>query len=406
MFKFLKEKLGNWTKKISKDVESEKVSEKKSIKKKEIALPVKFNAGKQKYEPDLEELKEIADKTKKEIHLETPSINKQLRGEDFDSGLTSGRAGGNLCEASVKDEEKVTPGTKSFFQKVTSKIHKIKISEKEFEVYNEELRMLLLENNVAYEVADKIIEKLGEEIVGKEFLRKEIESEINEALKKIIRDILIEPFDIIERIKEKTTDQAKEPFVILFAGVNGTGKTTTVAKISSFLKKKGFSCVLAAADTFRAASIEQLEKHGERLGVKVISHQYGSDPASVGFDAIQYAKKNFINVVLIDTAGRMHTSKNLLKEIEKIAKVCKPDLKLFIGESITGNDSVEQVKSFDWAINIDGIVLTKADVDEKGGSALSVGYVTKKPILFLGTGQEYEKIEVFNKEKFLKELGL
>ncbi|MBU2504105.1 MAG: signal recognition particle-docking protein FtsY [Nanoarchaeota archaeon] len=313
-----------------------------------------------------------------------------------------------MYEESAKEEEnkKAEPGTKSFFQKITSKIQKIKISEKEFEVYSEELRMLLLENNVAYEVADKIIEKLGEEIIGKEFLRKEIESEINETLKEIIRDILIEPFDIVERIKDKTMDQAKEPFVILFAGVNGTGKTTTVAKISSFLKKKGFSCVLAAADTFRAASIEQLEKHGERIGVKVISHQYGSDPASVGFDAIQYAKKNFINVVLIDTAGRMHTSKNLLKEIEKISKVCKPDLKLFIGEAITGNDSVEQVRSFDWAISIDGIILTKADVDEKGGSALSVGYVTKKPILFLGTGQEYEKIEVFNKEKFLKELGL
>jgi len=172
------------------------------------------------------------------------------------------------------------------------------------------------------------------------------------------------------------------------------------------LKGKNISSVIAAADTFRAASIEQLKNHGKRLGVKVISQQYGADPAAVGFDAISYAKKNRINVVLIDTAGRMHTAKNLMKEIEKISKVCRPDLKLFIGESITGNDSVEQAKSFDWAIGIDGIILTKADVDERGGTALSVGYITKKPIIFLGTGQEYDKIEAFNKEKFVKDLGL
>jgi len=335
MFKFLKEKITNWAKKIS--------TEKKSEKEEKSYIAVK------------------------------------LRKEEKESG---------------------------FFKKITEKAGKIKVSEKEFEAYEEELKMLLLENNVAFEIADKIIESLKEEIIGKEFLKKEVESEIRECLKRIIETILIEPFDIIEKIKEKNLDQPKEPYVILFAGINGTGKTTTIAKITHYLKKGGFSCVLAAADTFRAASIEQLQKHGERLKVNVIAQQYGSDPAAVGFDAIQYARKNFINVVLIDTAGRMHTSKNLIKEIEKIARVCKPDLKFFIGEAITGNDIIEQVKSFDWAINIDGIILTKADVDEKGGTILSVGHVTKKPIIFLGTGQEYDKIELFNKQKFLKELGL
>ena len=294
---------------------------------------------------------------------------------------------------------------KGFFEGISARFSKIRISEKEFEVYGEDLRTLLLENNVAYEVAEKIIAELNKRIVGKELLKKEIEDEIREVLREIIRRILIEPYDIIGKIKEKTENQ-KEPYVILFVGINGTGKTTTIAKISSFLSKKGISSVIAAADTFRAASIEQLKKHGERLGVKVISQQYGADPAAVGFDAVSYAKKNKIDCVLIDTAGRMHTAKNLMKEIEKISKVCRPDLKLFIGESITGNDSVEQAKSFDWAIGIDGIILTKADVDEKGGTALSVGDVTKKPILFLGTGQEYDNIEPFNKEKFLKNIGL
>ena len=344
MFKKLRDKLKNWTK---------KVSETKPVETKEIKPPMKFNASKQKYEPDTEEIKKT-----------------------------------------------------SFLKKVTSKISKVKISEKEFEVYSEELEMLLLENNVALEVAEKMIEELKQKIVGKELLKKEIESEITDCFKEIIEEILVDPFDVIEKVKEKTSDQAKEPYVILFCGINGTGKTTTIAKIARFLKEKKLSCVFAAADTFRAASIEQIKKHGERLGVKVISQEYGTDPAAVGFDAIKYAKKNFIDCVLIDTAGRMHTSKNLLHEIEKISKVCKPDLKIFVGESITGNDVIEQVKSFDWAIGIDGIVLTKADIDEKGGTALSVGYVTKKPILYLGTGQEYDKIVVFNKQKFIKDLGL
>ena len=231
-------------------------------------------------------------------------------------------------------------------------------------------------------------------------MKKEVEEEIKDSFKEIIREILIKPFDLVKKIKEKTSD-SKDPYVILFCGINGSGKTTTVAKIADFLKENEISCVLAAADTFRAASIEQIKEHGNKIGVKVVAHDYGSDPASVGFDAIKYAKKNLLKCVLIDTAGRIHTAKNLLKEIEKIARVCKPDLKIFVGESITGNDIIEEVKSFDWEIGLDSIILTKADIDEKGGTALSVGYITKKPILYLGTGQAYDKIEVFDKENIV-----
>ena len=343
MFKFLKEKIENWTKKI---VHKEETEVKEEKPKKEIKKIVKT--------------------------------------------------------VSVKEPEE----RKSFFRKIGEEIRKIEINEKEFGVYEEELEMLLLENNVALEVAEKIVKELKEKLIGKEFLKKEIEGEIKDAFKEIIREILIAPSDLAEEIKEKSKDQSKEPYVILFCGINGSGKTTTIAKVAENLKSKGISCVLAASDTFRAASIEQLKEHADKIGVKVISHDYASDPASVGFDAIKYAKKNFINCVLIDTAGRMHTAKNLLREMEKIVKVCKPDKKIFVGESITGNDAIEQVKSFDWAIGIDGIILTKADIDEKGGTALSVGFVTKKPILYLGTGQAYDKIEVFDKEKFIKRLGL
>lgn len=345
MFKFLKDKLKNWTEKVSSKADTE--------------------------------AKETEEEPKKEIERKKERIVKP-----------------------IAEEEK----TRSIFKTVSEKVRKIKISEETFDVYSEELEMLLLENNVAFEVTDEIIKKLKEDIVGKELLKKEIEYEIKDSLKSIIEEILIEPFDLVKKIKEKNKNH--EPYVILFCGINGSGKTTTVAKIAESLKKQKITCILAAGDTFRAASIEQLKKHGEKLGINVISQEYGSDPAAVGFDAINYAKKHHVNCVLIDTAGRMHTAKNLLNEIEKIAKVCNPDSKLFIGESITGNDAIEQVRSFNWAIGIDGIILTKADIDEKGGTALSVGYVTKKPILYLGTGQEYEAIEPFDKKKFIERLGL
>jgi len=340
---------------------------------KEIKPQMKFSVGEQKYEPDLEKIKELAE----DIKETSPE------------------------EINVSPKEK-----EGIFSKIKSKITKVKVSSEEFDIYADELEMLLLENNVALEVSEKIVKELKEKIVGKELLKKEIEGAIKEDFKDIIYDILIEPFSIEERIKEKASDQAKKPYVILFCGINGTGKTTSIAKIASSLKKKNISCVLAAADTFRAASIEQLKAHGEKIGIPVIAGEYESDPAAVSFDAVRYAEKNQINCVLIDTAGRMHTSKNLMAQIEKINRVAKPDLKIYVGESTTGNDAVEQVKSFNYSLNIDGIILSKADIDEKGGTALSVGYVTKKPILYLGTGQEYNKIEPFDKEKFIERLGL
>lgn len=368
MFKFLKEKLKQWTEKISNSTKVESIPEpkkskkvaSKKAKKKEIPMPMKFVVGEEKYEPDFEKLKEVVE----------------------------------------EEQEKELP--RSFFQKISEKINKVKISEEEFEKYNEDLEISLLENNVAFEVVDKIMSKLKENIVDKEMLKKEIEGQIKETFKDVISEILVEPFSLIEKIKMKE----KEPYVILFFGINGSGKTTTIAKIAEMLKKKNITSVLAAADTFRAASIEQLKEHGKRLNIEVIAHEYGSDPASVGFDAINYAKKNRIACVLIDTAGRMHTEKNLIKEMEKISRVCRPDLKIFIGESITGNDATEQARAFNENIGIDAIILAKADIDEKGGTALSVGYVTKKPILYLGIGQNYQDLEPFDRNKFLEKLGL
>lgn len=404
MFSKLKEKLKNWTQEIIKkkvvDEVEKKAKEEIKEKKKEEKVKKKLTKEKKKEEKEQKKKKEEKEAEKIQEEIKPVETHELIIPEKKEFDEEERKIGEQIIEDIKKEEEEKA----GFFKKVFSKITKIKISEEEFEEYSKELEMLLIENNVALEVAEKITEMLKEKIVGKEFLKKEIEAQIKFAFEDIIREILIEPFDLIEKIKLKKAEN--KPYVILFCGINGTGKTTTIAKIAKLLNAEKLSCVFAAADTFRAASIEQIKQHGEKLNVKVIAHEYGADPAAVGFDAIKYAEKNKINVVLIDTAGRMYTEKNLMAQISKIAKICKPDTKIFLGESVTGNDATEQARNFNETIGIDGIILSKADIDEKGGTALSVGYITKKPILFLGTGQEYDKLESFDKEKFIEKLGL
>jgi fused signal recognition particle receptor len=291
-----------------------------------------------------------------------------------------------------KEAKTITP-KKSIF----SKFQKTLTQEK-FDDLFQELQIILLQNNVAYETVEAIEKSLTKSLIGKP--TKEVN--LAKELKSAIESLLINPPNFLEQIKASDS----KPFVILFAGINGSGKTTTIAKVAHYLKQNKLSTCLAAADTFRAAAIQQLEVHGKNLKVPVIKKDYGSDPASVGFDALKYAKKNSIDVVLIDTAGRMQNKDSLMKELEKISRVTKPDMKIFLGESITGNDATIQAKAFNDAIDLTGIILSKADVDEKGGTALSVTDVTSKPILFLGTGQEYKDLEIFNKEKLIEKLGL
>jgi len=314
---------------------------------------------------------------------------------------------GKKAEEAIKEtekKEKVKEAEKSeekgFFEKIKSKF-KFKITEEYFDEIFSDLELILLENNIALSVVEKIKSDLKKELIGLEIKKEDVEKHIKQALRISLESIIEKPFDLVKRIKEKP-----ETFVIVFFGINGSGKTTTLAKLANLLLKNNISCILAAADTFRAASIEQLEKHGEKLGIKVIKSKYGADPASVAYDAIKHAQSHKIKAVLIDTAGRMHTKSSLLKEMEKICRIAKPDLKIFVAESITGNDATEQAKNFGEAVGIDAIILTKADVDEKGGTAISVSYVTGKPILFLGTGQEYSNLVNFDKKKIISELGL
>ena len=222
-------------------------------------------------------------------------------------------------------------------------------------------------------------------------------------LQKIIKEIFDKSgkIDLIDRVKRH---YGQGPFVILFLGTNGTGKTTTIAKIANLLRKNGISVVLATADTHRAGAIEQLQEHGKKLGVKVIAQKYGADPSAVARDAIEYATKHGIQVTLIDTAGRMNNSKPLMNELNKVVRVTKPDMKIFIGDALTGNDAIDQAKKFYNHTEFDGVIMTKMDVDTKGGSAISISYITSKPILYVGTGQGYDDLQSFDSEKFIEKL--
>jgi fused signal recognition particle receptor len=291
---------------------------------------------------------------------------------------------------------------KGFFSSLKEKILTTTINEQQFEDMFFDMELALLENNVAVEVIGKIKHDLKASLVNQPIRRNKVEETVIISLKDSIKGLFETPFDLIEKIKEKE----KKPYVVAFVGINGSGKTTSIAKMASMIKGQGFSVVLAAGDTFRAASIEQLSLHGEKIGIKVIKHDYGADPAAVAFDAIKHAEAKNADVVLIDTAGRMHSNDNLIQEMQKIMRVAKPDAKIFVGESITGNDCVDQAKSFNEAIGLDGIILSKADIDEKGGAAVSISYVTKKPILYIGTGQEYKDIKPFDSNDVMQNLGL
>jgi len=314
--------------------------------------------------------------------------------EDISSGIIEKEIKIEKREKKAKEKkETVNKKQTKTEEKSEKKQPKLKngLSDDKFEELFEELELILLENNVSYEVVLKIKDLLKQRIVGE---NKKVNLE--KILKEVLNEILIEFDNLIELIKK-----SDKPYVILFVGINGCGKTTTLSKLAYLLLKNKLSVCFAAADTFRAASIEQLQFHADKLNVPLIKKDYGSDPASVGYDAINYARKNKIDVVLIDTAGRMNNRDSLMKEIEKIARVNKPNLKIFLGESITGNDATRQAKDFNDAVGIDGIILSKADVDSKGGAAISVSHVTQKPIFYLGIGQNYSDLKEFKKQDLI-----
>jgi len=293
--------------------------------------------------------------------------------------------------------EKLKAGLSGLVSKITT----TELKAKQLQPILSDFKLSLIENDVALPVAERICDEMEKRLDGVEVKRLEDRKEIVEMnLREILLEILNtgEKIDLLKAAKEKLKNG--EPLVVAFVGINGTGKTTSIAKIAKFFMENGFTIVLACSDTYRAGSIEQLEEHAKRLGVRMIKHSYGADPAAVAFDAIKHAKAHGIHVVLIDTAGRIQTDKNLMNELAKVKRVVNPDLTLLVVDALTGNDAVMQAEEFNESIGVDGTILTKVDADVKGGSALSVTYVTGKPILFIGVGQNYKDLQPFRPEQF------
>ena len=276
-----------------------------------------------------------------------------------------------------------------------------KIKPNKLEEMMDRLEIALLQSDVALEVVDAIKNRVRSELL-EEKIRKGVEPKqaVHMAIERAIRQVLTSsPLNFDDFIQK-----AQKPVVLMFVGVNGTGKTTAIAKIAHRLQKQKMSCVIAASDTFRAGAIEQLERHADALGVRLIKHRQGADPAAVAFDAINHARAREKDVVLIDTAGRMQTNRNLMDEMKKIKRVAEPDMVIFVGDALAGNDTVEQARKFNDAVGIDAAILTKIDADAKGGAALSIAYAVGKPIIFVSTGQEYEDFVPFDAEWMIRRM--
>ena len=275
------------------------------------------------------------------------------------------------------------------------------MTEKDLKEPLEYLETALLESDVALSVVEELIAGVKGELAGK---KKKWGVNTAKVVKAAIRDALVSVVNVDKLDFDAFVDKSEKPVNIVFVGVNGTGKTTSIAKVAKKLLGNGHSVVFASADTYRAGATEQIEEHASNLGIRVVKHQHGADPTAVVYDAVKYAKANRVDVVLADTAGRMHTAVNLMEQLKKICRVTKPDLVIFVDEAMAGNDAVERAKKFDDAVGIDGSILAKTDVDAKGGTAISIAHSTSKPILFLGTGQGYDDLVTFDTDWLMDRL--
>jgi fused signal recognition particle receptor len=334
-------------------------------------------------------LKSFTDKAKKELDEEDGEIKKEV------PKAKPPKKKGKRKEKKGKKQKihkpKKSPDTQKEIFSETRSGKKLRDGKLEDLLWD--LEMALLESDVALPVVEKIKTNIKEDLLGKKVKRGvEVGNAVEISLKNAIKEVLAQnPVNLDTYIKSH-----KKPVILMFVGVNGTGKTTVIAKIAHRLQKKKISCVLAAADTFRAGAIEQIQRHSEKLGVKLIKHQAGADPAAVAYDAIEHAKARHKDVVLIDTAGRMHSNINLMDEMKKIKRIAPPDMIVFVGDALMGNDTVTQAQKFDETVGIDCAILTKIDADAKGGAALSIAYAVGKPIAFVGVGQEYDDLIAFD----------
>jgi fused signal recognition particle receptor len=292
---------------------------------------------------------------------------------------------------------------KKVAKKIVKKVVERKLSEKDLEPILKEMEAGLIDADVAYEVVEKIKSELKVKLAGVEVERGEEREFVINALKETLLKILSVPQVNLDEVIAKAKKE-KGYATFIFFGINGVGKSLNLSKVAYWLKNKGYKVLLAAADTYRVAGTEQLENYAKMINVPVIAQQRGSDSCAVIFDARKAAEARGYDVVLADSSGRMHTKKDLMDELAKIVRVNKPDLKILVLDSLSGNDVLLQCEFFDKTVGIDCVIFTKVDVNEKGGNILSICYKFNKPILFLGTGQKIDDLEVYNPERFINQL--
>ncbi|MDS0278624.1 signal recognition particle-docking protein FtsY [Halomicroarcula sp. S1AR25-4] len=400
MFDGLKDKLSGFTSDVEEDVDEEAVEEEPAEDDPEAAVADEHVPEGGPGEETVEPTAEAVASPETTADVDTAAEEPPGGVEPADSSPESDAP----AEDDEPDESEATDDGDSRSLTEKAKIMatgKTVIEEEDLQKHLDDLELALLSSDVEMSVANEILAGVEENLTGQ--TRRRLSSTgnlVRDALREALYDVIsVGQFDFDERVQ-----QADSPVVIVFTGVNGVGKTTTIAKMAQYFEDRGMSTVLANGDTYRAGANEQLQKHAENLGKKIITHEQGSDPTAVVYDAVEYAKANDVDVVLGDTAGRLHTSDDLMAQLEKIDRNIDPDMTIFVDEAVAGQDAVNRAREFNDAAEIDGAVLTKADADPQGGAAISVAHVTGKPILFLGTGQDYDDLEPFDPERIVDSL--
>ncbi|MFB6070646.1 MAG: signal recognition particle-docking protein FtsY [Halanaeroarchaeum sp.] len=352
-----------------------------------------FEGLKEKLGTFREEAEDVAAEAAEEG--ETPPSDGKGGDAEFAKAAESGDEPADAPDGQDDDGPSFTERAKTFAS------GKVILDEEDLEGPLWDLEMALLESDVEMSVAEEILDTVRADLTGE---RRGFTESTGDLVTDALRDALHEVIDVGQFDFDERIAAAEKPVVIVFTGVNGVGKTTTIAKLSKYLADRGFSSVMANGDTYRAGANEQIQEHAERLDTPLISHEQGGDPAAVIYDAVEYAEAHGVDVVLGDTAGRLHTSHDLMSQLEKIDRVVGPDMTIFVDEAVAGQDAVNRATEFDDAATIDGTILTMADADAQGGAAISIAYVTGKPILFLGTGQGYDDLRPFDPYELVDDL--
>ncbi|MFC3477823.1 signal recognition particle-docking protein FtsY [Halobacterium litoreum] len=364
-----------------------------------------FDGLKDKLSNFREDAEEVAEENAEELdeaELDEPESDADVEAEAVGDASEPDADAADESAPEDGEEEESSDSSGGFVSRASSLARgRVVIDEEDLEEPLRELEFALLESDVEMSVAEEILDQIREDLVGEE--RKFTES-TGALVEDALRDALLSVIDVGQFDFLETIEAAEKPVTVIFTGVNGVGKTTSIAKVAKYLEDRGYSTVLANGDTYRAGANEQIQEHADNLGLKLIRHEQGGDPTAVVYDAVEYAEAHDVDVVLGDTAGRLHTSSDLMSQLEKLDRVVDPDLTIFVDEAVAGQDAVNRAREFDDAAAIDGAILTMADADSQGGAAISVAHVTGKPILFLGTGQGYDDLQKFDPEALVEDL--